>query len=122
MDGHSNLIVLFLGLISLCFVTLTFLFIITTKQVRKTLIKIQQLLPACEETVAQAQRTFAEAQQLLHRTNRATHHVEELVERTQQGASVIVDNLLLMKDRAQAFLKERFGNGVRHRPRRVNRE
>ena len=122
MAVHSIVGILFLGVMSVCLVTLTLLVLIVSRQLRRVLLRIQTaLLPACEETLEEARRTFAETRQLISHTNKTTHHVEEVVHKTCEGASAILDNLFLLKERAQAFLKERFGNGSRPKSRRVIR-
>ena len=118
MGASSLLIVLFLGVISICLLTMTLLFLIASRNLHQLTLKIHTLLPACEEAFKEARRTLVETRELVSRTSKTTHHVEEVIHRTCDGASELLDQFALLKERAATFFKERFGNGSRPKPRR----
>ncbi len=121
MSVDSFLVVLLLGLNSLCAIVMTTFLWSTTQDLRRTLKRINTVLPHGNQVFLEARRTLGEARQLLARTNKATHQVEEVIHRTRDAVLEIFDQWAAFRGRAQAFLAERFGNGARSGSRRQYR-
>ncbi len=87
------------ALSSIGVITLTIAFLILFKELRSTF--------------KEAHQTLQQAKQFLTRANKTSRQVEQVVQKTCSAASTFVDQFFLLKERAQAFLGYRFGNGFR---------
>ena len=85
---------------------------------RRTLQRVQLMLPGCDQAVQEARGTLTEARQLLARTNDATRHVETVIHKTCDAASGVVEQVIRWKDQARLFVHGGSGNGVKPKPRR----
>ena len=108
MMTDTPLVVLLLGVISVCLMVMTITLVVTARDVRRTLRRVNEML--------------TETRQMLARTQRITGHVEEIVRKGREAAVAIIAPVLALKDRAKTFFEERFGsglgNGARSGPRR----
>lgn len=104
----ASLMVLLLGVISVCLMVMTVTLVVTARDVRRTLRRMHV--------------TLTEAHQVLARTRRITRHVDAVVQKGCAVALQVLDPVLALKDRAQAFLEAHVGNhagnGARSEPRR----
>ena len=111
-------VIMLLGLISLCLVTLVITALLSAHEFRETLRGVNALLPRAGRTLDEAQRSFQQVRQLLTRANRATQDVETVVHETCDAVSGTLNRLKFWKNRAQDALKEHVGNGAGADPRR----
>ena len=119
---NASLLLIFAGMTCASVVTLTVALLVTARDLRATLQRLQGILPACDQTVHEARHTLAEARQLLTRTNNTTRHVESVVHQACTVASDALAQVGAWKDRAQQAWGGRLGNGARSRPRRKHEE
>ena len=119
--AESWLVVVLLGVVSLSVVAMTAILFVTARDFRRTLQELRAMLPNCDEAVHEARRALGEVRHLLKRTDNAARHVETVVHRACQAASEAIERFVFLKERAQTFLAERFGNGARSGPRRQYR-
>ena len=85
---------LVLAVIGICLSTQTVILFSTTQDLRRTLTRLNGILPQVEQLLKKATHTVGEGEELLHRANRVTHGVLSF------------------------FTGRRFGNGTRGTPRK----
>ena len=111
--------VILLGVISLCLVTITVSLLVTARDLRRVLKRVDAILPACDQAAQEARRILGEARQLLKRTHKTARHIETVVEQACHVASDVIEQVVSLKGRARTFLAKRlFGNGARADSRR----
>ena len=111
MTGQPVLFLL--AVIALCLIVITVLAIRTAAELRRTLRRINALMPS-------AGRTLRETGELLASTTRISQHVESIIEKASGAASETVDGLLGLKARlSQLFRKVIHGQGARSGSRQV---
>ncbi len=109
------LILLILGIVGGSLCMMAFVVISAARELRRTLRRIQTMLPGCESTVQEARGTLTEARQLLARTNEATRHVESVIHKTCDAAGGFVDQVARWRDLAHTWWGARSGNGTKTR-------
>ena len=110
-----SLILLLLGVICASILAMTIALVVTARDLRRTLQRVQGMLPACDATVH-------EARQLLTRTNNATRHIESVVHHVCAMATEAMAQVGSWKAGAQHLWGGRLGNGARSRSRRKHEE
>lgn len=83
--------------------------------------RVSARLPACDEVLGETHRAASQARHLLTRASATTDRVARVVDQMCQAASGLVEDLAAVRGTARAFLKRRFGNGVRAGVRRHDR-
>ena len=101
---NLSCLVLLLGVISLCLIVMTITVVRLTCDVRRTLRRVNLMLP-------EARRSLQHMRRLLARTNRATQQVEAVIHAACDTASGALAQVGLWKDRAQAAVSRYIGNG-----------
>ena len=119
--SNASLILLLLGLMSLCALIVTTVLALTAHEVRRILRRVQTILPDCAGAVHEAHRAFGEAHQLLKRTNSATRRVETVLHTASETATQAMEQFALLRKKAQAFFGHHNGNGARGGPRHQHR-
>ena len=119
MTEHM-LVVLVLGVASGSFLMMALVVMSAARELRRTLQRIQAMLPSCECAVQEARGTLTEARQLLARANEATRHVESVIHKTCDAAAGIVDQVVHWRDVAHTWWGARFGNGTKARSHRAH--
>ena len=120
---ESPLLVLFLTLMSLCLVAITGMLFVTARDVRRTLSRINKMLPMCDHVLQDVSGALGETKRFLGRANTIAHQVEAVVQKTCQVALDVIEPIIVWRGRAEQFLAERFGvgNGAGLGPRRKHR-
>lgn len=113
------LLLLLLGVISLCLVVLTAAFLVALKDLRRTLQQLQSGLPACTRAFQELHSTLGALRHLLNCTQRAGQHAEEIFHKTCDAAVDAIEPFVAFGERVRSILAQRFGNGARAKPRRV---
>ena len=114
--SNPSLLVLFLGLMSLCAFVVATVLVVTARDVRRTLRRIQTILPDCQGAVH-------EAHQLLKRANQASRHVESVVQAVSDTTTQAMEQFALLRKKAKHLfgLTHHNGNGARGGPRHQHR-
>ena len=105
-------LLVFLGVIGLAVLAMDAMLFGLMLSMRRTIAKLNVLLPACH-------RTVRETNELLARTNRMTRDVETVVEKAKTIAGGALDHLQAAKTQAELLLTGLTGNGAK--PRRFRR-
>lgn len=111
-------VIMLLGIITCCLVTLAITAVVSAREFRETLRGINALLPRAGQTLDEAHRSFQQVRQLLTKANRVTQATETVVHETCDAVAGTLSRFKSWKERAQAFLKEHVGNGAGADPRR----
>ena len=119
--SETSLIVVLLGLISICMVVLTAVLSMTARDMRRTLRRVNTMLPRCDEAIRDLHHAMGQVHQVLKQATQITRHVETVVSKACTAALDVIDPVLTWKGRAETFFAERFGNGARSGPRRHDR-
>ena len=114
----ASLAVLFLGLITACFVTLAITALCVARDVPRTLRHVNEVLPHADQALNEASHALHQARQLFAKANRASRDVETVVRETCDTALEALSRIARWRERAEGFLKEHFGNGSGADPRR----
>lgn len=85
-----------LAVMALCLVVITILAVQTAAELRRTLRRVNTLLPS-------AGRTLRETSELLASTNRMSHQVESMIDKATGAASETVDGFLGLKAKLVKF-------------------
>ena len=117
MTDHM-LLVFVLGVTGIGLLAMALVIVRTARELRRTLRRIQMMLPSCECAIQEARGTLTEARQLLARANEATRHVESVIHKTCDAAAGIVDQVVHWRDVAHTWWGARFGNGTKARSHR----
>ena len=102
----SWMLILFLGVICLAVLIMDALLVHLMLSMRRTLTKLDTLLPACH-------RTVREANELLARTNRVTRDVETVVQKARAMVGGALNHLHAAKTQAELLLTGLTGNGTK---------
>lgn len=97
MTGQPVLFLL--TVIAFCLVVITILAVQTAAELRRTLRRVNTLMPS-------AGRTLRETGALLASTNRISHQVESMIEKASGAASQTVDGLLGLKAKLAKLFNE----------------
>ena len=120
--AETSLIVVLLGFISICTVAVTMVLAITARDVRRTLRRVNAMLPRCDEAIRDFHHAMSQAHQVLRHATQITRHIDAVVSKACTAALDVLEPVLTWKDRTQAFIAEQFGNGARSGPRRHDRK
>ncbi len=110
MPSMSAVIVL-LAIVSACVVAMTILLWTLTIDLRRTLSRMNAMLPHCDHAAREVQRTLGEVRQLLSRTRLVARHVETVVHKACDVTSDVLEQVTALKGRAKTFFTGHFGNG-----------
>ena len=119
--SNASLVVLLLGVITCCLGVMAVAILSTARAFRRTMDRVNAMLPAVERTVQATHDSMQRLQELLGRTNHATRHMEGVVHRVCVAAAETLDQWSGLKSRTRNMLMGWFGNGARAEPRRSDR-
>ena len=120
---ETILVELCLGLISISLLVLTATVVMTAHDLRKTLQRINAVLPAGRHVLQELERTLHDSRQVVALTQRIIRHVEAAVLKGCEAAGELIEPVMALRAKAQAFFAKQFGmsNGARSGPRRHDR-
>ena len=104
-----------------CLIAIALTIMWTAAELRRTLRRINTVLPEADQALRATRRSLERANRLLVKADRATTHVETVIHQVCDAASDSVDRFTRFKQRAQALWAGRFGNGAGAGPRRHHR-
>jgi len=121
--SESQMVIGLLSVISACGVVMAMTGIIAVGALRRTLRRIDDMIPHCEEAFREADRTLIQARRLILHTNRITRGIASVLHDACSLVSDAIDGVAVLKEHTQTLFAKhlRFGNGVRaasHRHRR----
>ena len=108
---ETSLVTILLGVISVCLIAITVTALLTAREFRMTLRRINVMLPRADRALQDAQRALSLMRQCVTRADLAAQRVEAVVHAACDAASEAVTRFNQWRDHAQQFLTHRFGNG-----------
>ena len=118
---ETPLWLLLLGIATACLLVLTLTAIVTAAEVRRTLRRLNAMLPETAQAVHDVHRFFRQGRRLLARVDAASGYVEAVVRQACDAATDALGAFGRLKTRTQALWTKRFGNGTGAEPRRHHR-
>ena len=115
---ESAVLLIPLGVLSVCACVLTGVAIVTARRMRRTMERIDDTLPSCKLAMHQARQTLKETHQLLVQTQATANRVTAVVDAACEVASATMNELVGFKKRTAVLLSGFRGNGARGGPRR----
>ena len=113
--SESPLILALLATSTLCLVAMTIAVLLTSRELRRTLRRVNTLLP-------RADRALQEVHRLLTTVNHAAQHVETMMQRVRSAMSTTLEHVQGWTSQVERLWVNRFGNGAgaasRHQHRR----
>ena len=110
-----------LVVVTACVLAMTIAVALTAWEFRRTLRRVNAILPGADRAIREAHRSLEQIRWLLTRTNHVSRHVEAVIHQGCDAASDTLRRFLRMKEQAQAFWAARFGNGAGAEPRSHHR-
>ncbi len=107
-----------LGVICGCAVLLTWTLMATSSRLRRTLTRLDALLPECGRAVKQTRVTLGKTEELLDHGNAAVRHAEVAAQVIRELTTDLLSQLHLVEERTRGLVTRYFGNGMREEPRR----
>ena len=104
-----------------CLVLLTFTVLVTAGELRRTLRRLNAMLPETAQAVHDARRMFRQGRRLLARADAAAGRVEAVLQQACDAATDVLGAIGRFKTRTQTLWTKRFGNGAGADPRRHHR-
>ena len=121
MTTETPLALFFLGCIAGSLVIMAAALVVMMSELRRTLHRVTEVLPNVERALREATRSVHHVRRLLARADGTSQHVESVVRQACDAAAGIVQGFARFKERTNAFLHQRFGNGAGTGPRRHHR-
>lgn len=113
--AESTLLLALLTISTLCLVAITIAILLTSRELRQTLRRVNALLP-------RADRALQEVHRLLTTVNTAAGHVETMMQRVRHAMSTTLEHVQGWTSQVERLWVNRFGNGAgaasRHQHRR----
>lgn len=110
-----------LGVISVCLLVNTVTLLLTALQFRRTLHRVNAILPDAARAIREGHRSLRRVRRLLVRVDRAARPIEAVIRRAGELAAETIERVGLFRDRAEHALLGRLGNGAGAEPRRYHR-
>ena len=110
-----------LGIVTACLVILTLTVLVTAGELRRTLRRLNLMLPETAQAVHDARRMFRQGRRLLARADAAAGRVEAIIHQACDAATDMLGAIGRFKTRTQTLWTKRFGNGAGADPRRHHR-
>jgi hypothetical protein len=108
---------LYLFLITACLVALTVTAILTAIEVRRTLRRVNAILPEAERALQEAHHAFRHSRRVLAGAARTTQYVETVAQQLCEAASDALHRVSFLRNRAAAWIAGHVGNGTGAEPR-----
>ena len=106
-----------LGLLVVCACVLTGTVVVTARQLRGTLRRLNTVLPAAEQALQEAHRSLRQIHRLLATVNGAVERLDTITHHAVDAATGAAEWLVQWKRRAQHLFSEHKGNGAGAEPR-----
>ena len=106
--SEMTLVILFLAVLSVCAITLTFTMLMTTAELRRAL--------------RQMNHSLGQLQRLLGRAGRTAERVDSVVQQACKAASGALERFARVKEHVEEFFHGHGGNGAGAGPRRRHGE
>lgn len=110
-----------LVVISGCAVAMTVTMVWTTRDIRRTLRRVNTVLPSADRALREVHRALDHVRRMLMRADQASRRVETIVQQACDTAEDTVQRFSALKDRAEHSLGKWLGNGTGAEPRRHHR-
>ena len=118
---ETPLWLLFLGIATACLLVLTLTVLVTAGELRRTLQRLNVMLPETAQAVHDARRLLRQGRHLLARADAVSGYVEAVIRQACDAATDALGAVGRFKARTQALWTKRFGNGAGAEPRRHHR-
>ena len=115
--ADAPFVTIFLGLISICLITLAIILLVIALDLRRTLHRINAILPDAGTTLHEAGRALVQVRRLISRVNVTARDVEGVVHRACETASETLEEFALARQRARSAFTKWVGNGAGAEPR-----
>ena len=109
--SETSLIALLLAVISMSLVILTWVIVVTARDLRRLVRRSAASLDTCEDTAREARFALAEVREFLAHANSAARRVESVMQKTCDVAAGVVAQVVRWKGKAQALWGGHRGNG-----------
>ena len=110
-----------LGLATACLFVMTLTILVMAAELRRTLRRLNAMLPDAAQALHDARRIFRQGRRLLARADVAAGHVQNVIHQACDAATDALGAIGRVKARTQRFWAKRFGNGAGAEPRRHDR-
>lgn len=114
-------LLLCLIVISACAVTMTVTMVWTTRDVRRTLRRVNTVLPSADRALREVHRALDHVRRMLMRADQASRRVESVVQQACDTAQDAVQRFSALKEQARHSLGKWLGNEAGADPRRHHR-
>ena len=116
--ADSWLFVIGLGIASGCLVVMTGILLWMARDLHRTLHQMNQALPVCTRALRDSRDLLRQFRRIVARTERASRHVDAVIQQACAIASETLEQFTWLKNRARTLLSGQVGNGARSGPRR----
>ena len=110
-----------LGIVTACLIAMTLAILVIAGELRRTLRRLNVMLPETARAVHDARRMFRQGRRLLARADVAAGRVEAILHQACDAATDVLGAIGRFKTRTQTLWTKRFGNGAGAEPRRHHR-
>ena len=112
---------LFLGILTACLLVITLTIFVTAGELRRTLRRLNVMLPDAARAMHDARRMLRRGRRLLARADAASGYVEAVIRQACDAATDVLNAIGRFKTRTEMLWTKRFGNGAGAEPRRHHR-
>lgn len=110
---ESHILLLLVGLVTLCTVAATAVFLRTAGDLRRLLSQLHRFLSHCDQTRLQAEHTLGVARRLLTRADQTAGQVQGVLEKGCEAAETALDQISFLKGKVASLWPGHAGNGGR---------
>ena len=118
---ETPLWLLLLWITTACLVVMTLTILVTAGELRRTLRRLNVMLPETAQAVRDARRLLRQGRRLLARADAASRYVEAVIRQACDAATDALGAIGRFKARTQTLWTKRFRNGAGAEPRRHHR-
>jgi len=115
--SELSLVWLCLGIATACLVILTLTSLVLAGELRRTLRRLNAVLPETAQAVQEARRMFRQGRRVLARTDVAAGRIEAVIHQACDAAADALGAIGRLKTRTRMLWMKRFGNGAGAEPR-----
>ena len=113
--SDAPITLIFLGVITVCLIAITVMLLLTMRDLRRTLERLDALLPTGHQVLRQARVILSHA-------NRAVHGLEAVIQHACETATDAMAEVDRWRQKARSLFIDHVGNGARLEPRRQYRK
>ena len=106
------LLVALLTVSTLCLVAMTVAILMTSRELRRTLRRINGVLPTADRALRELERSLQAAHQVLTTAHGAAQHVEAVIRRTHEAMSATLERVHGWTSQVERLWGSRSGNGA----------